>query len=143
VAVVLLHRLFTRYFKILTAMNIKNIKSEPIKTVLVITVGMMVIYLITKLQWALYISVSVGILGVLSDYLAKKIDYVWMKLTWILSLIMPNILLSIIFYIFLTPVALLSRVFGEKNPLSLKNTSSTLFKDSNKKFDKASFEKPW
>ncbi len=124
-------------------MNIKNIKSEPIKTVLVITVGMMVIYLITKLQWALYISVSVGILGVLSDYLAKKIDYVWMKLTWILSLIMPNILLSIIFYIFLTPVALLSRVFGEKNPLSLKNTSSTLFKDSNKKFDKASFEKPW
>ena len=124
-------------------MNIKNIKSEPIKTVLVITVGMMVVYLITKLQWTLYISVSVGILGVLSDYLAKKIDYLWMKLTWILSLIMPNILLSIIFYIFLTPVALLSRVFGEKNQLSLKNTSSTLFKDSNKKFDKASFEKPW
>lgn len=141
--VVLLHRLFTRYFNILTAMNIKSIKSEPIKTVLVITVGMMVVYLITKLQWVLYISVSVGILGVLSDYLAKKIDYVWMKLTWILSLIMPNILLSIIFYIFLTPVALLSRVFGEKNPLLLKNTSSTLFKDSNKKFDKASFEKPW
>ncbi len=124
-------------------MNIKNIKSEPIKTVLVITVGMMIVYLITKLQWAVYISLSVGISGVLSEYLAKKIDYLWIKLTWILSLIMPNVLLSIVFYIFLTPIAILSRIFGEKNPLSLKNTSSTLFKDSNKKFEKASFEKPW
>lgn len=124
-------------------MNIKNIKSEPIKTVLVITVGMMVVFLITKLPWTLYISLSVGMLGVLSDYLAKKIDYVWMKLTWVLSFVMPNILLSVVFYVFLTPIALLSRIFGEKNPLSLKNTSDTLFKNSNKKFDKTSFEKPW
>ncbi len=88
-------------------------------------------------------SFIVGALGLVSGYLAKKIDFLWMKLAWLLSLIVPNILLSVIFYLFLTPIAFLSRAFGDKNPLSLKNTKDSLFKESNKEFDKASFEKPW
>jgi|WetSurMetagenome_2_1015567.scaffolds.fasta_scaffold121563_4 hypothetical protein len=124
-------------------MNTKHLKSEPVKTVLVITVGMLVVYSITKWKWALNVSLLVGLLGLFSSYLAKKIDYIWMKFTWILSFIVPNIILSIIFYVFLTPIALLSKIFGKKNQLSLKNTTSTLFKDYNNKLDKVSFEKPW
>jgi predicted ferric reductase len=124
-------------------MSNKNIKSEPIKTVLVIVMGMLVVHFFTKWKWAIPISLVIGILGLSSSYLAEKIDYLWMKLAAFLGLIMPNVLLSIIFYLFLTPIALLSRIFGEKNQLSLKNTSSSLFKDHNKKFDKASFEKMW
>jgi hypothetical protein len=55
----------------------------------------------------------------------------------------PNILLSLVFFVFLTPIAFFSRIFGEKNPLSIKNTSSSLFKNYENKTDKASFEKPW
>lgn len=124
-------------------MNPKNRKSEPLKTVLVITVGMLVVYFISNLQWPLLVALIVGGLGLMSNYLAKKIEFLWMKLAWVLSLIVPNILLSLIYYLFLTPIAILSRIFGEKNQLSLKNTSSTLFKDKNKVFDKVSFEKPW
>jgi hypothetical protein len=124
-------------------MNPKNLKSEPLKTVLIITVGMLVVYFITELQWPLLVALVVGGLGLMSSYLAKKIEYLWMKLAWVLSLIVPNILLSVIYYLFLTPIAILSRIFGEKNQLSLKNTSSTLFKDKEKAFDKVSFEKPW
>jgi saxitoxin biosynthesis operon SxtJ-like protein len=118
-------------------------KIEPFKTVLVITVGFLVVYLITKSHWSLYISLAVGILGLLSNYLAIKIEFLWMKLTWVLGLIVPNILLTIFFYVFLTPIAFLSRLIGEKNQLSLKNINSTLFKERNKTFDKQSFEKPW
>jgi hypothetical protein len=75
--------------------------------------------------------------------LAKKIDYLWMKLTWVLSMIVPNVLLSVIFYLFLTPIALLSRIFGKKNQLTLKNTKDSLFKENTKKFEKSSFEKTW
>lgn len=122
--------------------NLK-IKSDPVKTVLVITLGFLVVYLISNLQWTLYVALVIGILGMLSDYIAKKIDYVWMKLAWILSLIVPNILLSLVFYLFLTPIALISRVFGEKDQLRLKNDQNSLFKNSNKKFDPSSFENPW
>lgn len=141
-AVVLLHLLYTQYFKIKSMIS-KNNKTEPIKTVLIITVGMLIIYLISKWKWSINVSILVGILGLLSNYFAEKIDFLWMKLSWLLSLIIPNILLAIIFYLFLTPIALLSRVFGEKNQLTLKNTNQSLFKDKNKQYDKLIFEKPW
>jgi len=121
----------------------KNLGSDPTKTILIITVGMLVVYMLTEYQWALYTAVSIGLVGILSNYLAKKIDFLWMKLTWLLSLIVPNILLSIIFYLFLTPIAIASKLFGNKNKVSVKNTDNSLFIEVNKSFDKSSFEKSW
>ena len=118
-------------------------KAEPIKTILVIVIGLLVVYLFTKSLWALYPAIAIGLLGLFSSYLAKKIDYVWMKLVWLLSKVMPVLLLSIIFFLLLTPLALLSRLFGNKDPLTLKNTKHSLFKDSNKTFEKVTFEKSW
>jgi hypothetical protein len=121
----------------------KKIKSDPKTTLLVITLGMVVVYVVTRMNWALIAALAVGIGGLLSGFLAEKIDWLWMKLTYVLSLIVPNILLSLVFYVFLTPIAILSRIFGKSNPLDLKNTAPSLFKDHSGKMDKASFEKPW
>ena len=118
-------------------------KSNPAKTVLIITVGFLLIYILTKWQPSFYIALLLGTLGGLSDYLAKKIDFVWMKLTKWLSLIIPNILLTLVFYLFLTPLAFMSKLFGERNQLNLKNNQSTLFKTSNKSFEPHNFEKTW
>lgn len=120
-----------------------QLKSDPAITVLVITVGFLVVYAITRADGWLYASLIIGIAGILSGFLRKKIDWVWMKLTWILSLIVPNILLTIVFFVFLTPIALLSRLFGKKDQLSLKNTSASLFKDKGSPYTKESFEKSW
>ena len=121
----------------------KKIKSDPRQTILVITLGMIVVYLAFQVKWAITAALVVGVAGLLSDTLAEKIDWLWMKLTWVLSMIVPNILLSAVFYLFLTPIAIFSRIFGEKNPLSVRNIAPSLFKDHGKPFDKASFEKPW
>jgi len=121
----------------------KTIKSDPKTTLLVITLGMVAVYVITRMNWALLTALGIGVGGLLSQGLAEKIDWLWMKLTYVLSLIVPNILLSVVFYVFLTPIALLSRLFGNSNPLDLKNTSPSLFKDHKGKMDAASFEKPW
>lgn len=121
----------------------KKNNTTPIQTVLTITVGFLVLFMITKNEWLLYVSLVIGILGVFFNFMAKKIHVVWMKLAWILSLIVPNILLSIVFYFFLFPIATLSKIFGKKDPMDLKNTQSSLFKIVNKEFDKTSFEKVW
>ena len=121
----------------------KNLKSEPIKTCLTIAVGFIVVFLATKGQWAIYVSLIVGAIGLFSDYLSQKIDFVWMKLTWVLSLIVPNILLGAIFYLFLFPISMLSKLFGKSDPLLLKNSNNSTFTTEHKEFGKASFEKPW
>lgn len=121
----------------------KNVKSEPTKTVLTIAVGLIVVYLITKLNWVLDISLVIGLIGIFSTYLSKKIDFLWMKLTWVLSKIIPNILLGIIFYLFLFPISILSKLFIRKDILGLKDRTNSTFKTSNKGFDMTSFEKPW
>ncbi len=124
-------------------MDRRHLKPEPIKTILVVTVGFLVVYFVTKWQWAINISVIIGILGLLSDFFAKRINFVWIKTTWIVSLIVPNILLSLTYILFLIPLAYLSKFFGAPNQLTLKNTEQSLFKERNKDFNKDSFEKTW
>jgi hypothetical protein len=113
------------------------------KTVLVISTGFVLIYLITGWNWAIIVSFVIGLSGILSEFLSRKIDFVWMKLAGFLGLILPNILLGIVFYLFLFPISVLSRLFGERDPLCLKNIRKSMFVASNKQFDKESFEKTW
>lgn len=120
-----------------------NSSPEPAKTILTITVGFLAVYLIFGANWALYTAFFIGLAGVLSDWLARKITFLWMKLAWILSFFMPNILLSVVFFLLLLPLAILSRIFGPKDPLMLKNNYDTLFRKRSKPFEKADFEKLW
>lgn len=110
---------------------------------LTISIGFLVVFIITKLNWALLIALVVGLIGLFSSFLSKQIEFLWTKLAWFLGLIVPNILLSAIFYLFLFPIAVLSKIFGKNDSFKLKNNADTVFVSSNKEFDKNSFEKPW
>lgn len=118
-------------------------KSTPARTVLTISMGFLLLYFITKWEWLLILALVVGLLGVISKSACQKIEWVWMKIAWVLSLIVPKILLSLIFFLLLFPIALLSKVFRKSDLLLLKNTEDSTFKDCQKEFDKSSFEKIW
>lgn len=124
-------------------MTAENSKMNPQKTLLTISTGLIVLFLIFKFKWLLTAALVVGIIGITSDWLSEKIEWAWMKLAWVLSLIMPNILLSIIFFLVLTPVAFLNRLFGKKDPLMLKPQKESLYRSYQKSFDQAYFEKHW
>lgn len=113
------------------------------KTVLVISVGLGIIFLLFKHNWALYTSLVIGVLGIISDKLSAFIDAAWMKLAKVLSFIMPNIILSIVFYLLLSPLALLVKLFANKNLLHLKNDGTSLWINNNNAKKKISFKKPW
>ena len=81
--------------------------------------------------------------GVFSAYLSKIIDLLWMKLSHILSLIVPKIILSVFYYLFLFPIALLSRIFKKKDPLKLKNNNKSTYNDVGKVFSKKDLINPW
>jgi hypothetical protein len=111
-------------------------------TILVICMGFLVFHLIFKWDWALYVSLGIGVLGLASSFLSQKIEWGWMKLAKILGYIVPNILLSIVFFVFLFPMAVIQRLFT-KDPLMLSKKYQTYFVDVNKQMQKAEFEKIW
>jgi len=116
---------------------------NPSRTVLTIVVGFVVVSVVTHYNWALWVAIIIGIIGLLSPLLAQKIQDLWMGLALILSYFIPPILLSLIFFLMLFPIAVLSRLFGEKDPLQLKRTNTSLFKNVDRSFTKESFEKPF
>ncbi len=117
-------------------------KNTPTSTILVISMGFLVLYFVFNWQWAALVSLAVGIIGIVSPYLSRKIDWLWMKLTQLLSYIIPNILLSLVFYLFLFPISLLSKLFT-KDPLMLSKKYNSYFIDVNKEIDRESFKKTW
>lgn len=121
----------------------KTLKSNPIRTVLVISVGFGIIFLLSELKWTLYTSIIIGLIGLISAKLSEIIDFLWMKLAKVLSFIVPNILLSIIFYLFLYPISVLSKIFGNKDLLQLKNKNKSVWIDKTQHIEKVYFEKMW
>lgn len=116
---------------------------QPLQTVLVIVVGMIAGYLLSAKPWMLYAALVIGLSGALSPALARCVHTVWMQLGRALGLVVPKILLSLLFYLLLTPLAWLSRWLGPSDPLQLRNTRDSMFRDVNTSFDPGHFEKPW
>ena len=51
----------------------KKMKSDPKTTLLVIVLGMLVVYLVFKKDWALLVALGEGAVGLLSGFVAESI----------------------------------------------------------------------
>lgn len=116
---------------------------QPLQSVLVVVVGMIAGYLLSGKPWMLYGALGIGLSGALSPALARCVHTVWMTLGRALGLVVPKILLTLLFYLLLTPLAWLSGWLGPSDPLQLHNTRDSMFREVNKSFDRRHFEKPW
>jgi len=135
-----LHLLSIHFFEPLSEMKNKN---SPTLTVLTISMSLLIVHFITKWDWPVIASLIIGIAGVISPKVGLKIEYVWKALTELLGFIVQRLVLTLIFYLILFPIALAAKLFSKRDPLQLSNNSSSTFMDINKSFDKKEFEKPW
>jgi len=117
--------------------------SKTYQAILIIVTGLLFLYWSTKLQWLLYAAGAVSLLSLMSKDLADKIYWLWMKLAWVLSLFMPKILLTIIFFVVLWPIALLAKLFGRKDPLALREPKTTNFITVQKEYKSSDLENMW
>ena len=106
------------------------------KSTLTIVIGFLLLSNYFHSKTLLMISIAVGLIAIFSEKTNDKIIWVWNKLTEVLGLIMPNVLLSIVFY-------WLNRINRKRNPLQLQNETSSTFISKRKEFSKASIEKIW
>ena len=121
----------------------QNKQNNTDKTILTIVIGFLVVFVVSQWKWALTVSLCVGLIGIFSTFLSQKIEWLWIQLTILLSMIVPNIILTAVFYLILFPVAILSRIFGKKDILQIKKGKQTYYLTINKKFGKDDFIYIW
>lgn len=118
-------------------------KSNPYLTVLTIIFGFLILYFIIKRDEVLYLVFLVSLFSILSYKFSKVTENIWFGLAFILSQIIPNILLTIIFYLILTPLSILSKLFRAKTDFKSINNTKTLYRNESREFKKESFKRSW
>ncbi len=114
-----------------------------LESILAITTGLLALGLIFKIKILFTIAVLTGISGLMIPPLAKAIAYVWIKFAELLGYLNSRILLSIIFYLFLFPIALVSRLFNKDSLQLSPKKSGSYFTERNHEYSADDFEHPW
>ena len=109
---------------------------------LVFTLVLIILFLTYKNVKFLYAALIVGAIALFVPALSRKIHDLWMKFAELLGKVMNKVILGVVFFIFLVPVALLSRLF-RKNPLKVTKEKSTYFSERNYTYTKKSLEQLW
>ena len=111
---------------------------------MVICLGLLVFYAFTDVRELLYAAIGVGLISLLSSWIALKISWLWMKLAEGMGWIMSKVILTIVFYIFLFPIAMLQRVFTKNDSLKLKKSSGdSYFVERNHTYEAKDLENTW
>ncbi|NJM25160.1 MAG: hypothetical protein HC859_06325 [Bacteroidia bacterium] len=124
--------------------------ADRYKNILVIVIGLAIVGWIPSIpfspEWRVIIwkaAVVIGLASLLSSTVAKAIEWGWLKLALGLGWVNSRIILGIVFFVFLTPIAWLARLFT-RDPLQLKrNASGTLYHNRDHTYTKEDLENIW
>jgi len=124
-------------------MQAKYTNEKVYETLLVISAGLIFVsYLFRSKDWHWYLPVAVFVIIVLSlSYkpIGQWITIGWYKLSEAMGWVMQRILLSVVFYLFLFPIALLAGGSSRKT-LKLKRRQDSYYDERNMEYDAKSME---
>ncbi len=120
-------------------------EAEKSKAQLVIVTGLVVFSFIFK-SAALYLLYAAGIVGILSIAIPVVGDFIvkiWFKIAEGLGWFNSRVILSILFFVFLWPIAMLYRLFT-KNPMGIKRPEGkSVYEERNHTYTKKDLEHIW
>ena len=113
------------------------------KTILVIVTGLLALSMILDVRVLATLSLILGLLAIFIAPAARAIEWMWLRLAMALGWANSRILLSVVFYCFLLPMAWFSRWFT-KDSLNLKRDHApSLFHTRNHKYRKEDLKNIW
>lgn len=130
----LLLRLFIHYSEMSREKNIEAI--------LVICLGLVVFYLILDIRILLLISVLLGLAGLFIPFIAKWVAKGWYGLSHVMGFVMSKVVLTIVYFVFLYPMALIARA-GNKLSIKLKKSPESYWTVRNYSYKKEDLENMW
>ena len=117
-------------------------KEKTLETILTLVTVCILIFLKFKIKFLLPTAAILGLIGMFINPLVRLINKIWLKFSEILGAISSKILLSAIFFIFLTPISFFYRIFN-KDVLMIRNKYSSTFNKRNHQYMKEDFGNPW
>ncbi len=116
---------------------------EKIKAQLVIVTGLVILFFIFKSPYFLYSAAIVGVLCIAFPIIGGFIVKIWYKIAEGLGWINSRVILSILFFVFLWPISLLSKLTN-KNLLQTKRPNGkSVFYERNHTYTKKDLENVW
>jgi len=122
----------------------KSEQHQALETLTVLATFLLVVSLVSHRQGFVYASLVLLVVGLFVKPVAHTVSRCWLRFAEVLGSVNSKIVLAVTFYLFLTPLAFLFRLFA-KNPLQLKNTGdgASLYVERKHRYTSADFEKLW
>jgi predicted PurR-regulated permease PerM len=118
-------------------------RKKNLETCLVIVTGLLIFYLIKNWSPLLIAAILIGCIGVFLDKPASWITWLWYKFSDILGKVLPKIILLVIFYIFLFPIALLSKLSNKNRQRLNGRKLNSMWINREYSFTKEDLRNPW
>ena len=124
--------------------SLNELQNDPMtpKTQLVMVVGFWVIAWFLENQWLEYGAIGLGGLFIALPSVGNRIVWLWYRLAYVLSLVVNPVVLGAVFWLFISPIALLYRLFGN-DPLQKKAPSQSNYQIRNKTYEAKDLKFPW
>lgn len=115
---------------------------KVIEGMLTITVGLLIIQFLFNIPILSSIALAIGLIGLFVPFLSKWIAWTWFKISEGIGAVVSRVLLTVIFFLVLVPIAFLARLFT-KGDLQLKRKEDSYYSDRNHQYEPKDFENVW
>ena len=124
--------------------NSKITREKALETISILALACVAIGLIFGFKGLLYIALILLVIGSFFKGLSARIARVWLKFAHFIGNINSKIILTLIFFLFLTPIAILYRIVkGDTMKLRKSNPSRSYWIERNQKFKSKDLENVW
>ena len=117
-------------------------RSKVIETTLILSIALTLIACFLKLKILFIASSILIVINFMAYKLSFSITQYWFNFAQVLGELMSRLILLLCFYLILTPVSLIYRIFNE-DALDLQSGKDSYFHNREETFDKTYFERIW
>lgn len=118
-------------------------ETKDYQNILAIVVGLLVLSLVFNVKELAWVAVLLGLATLFSNRATAIIAELWLKLSEAIGFVISRIILTLTFFVVLTPLALIYRLF-KKDSLQLRRSlKNTYYFDRNCQYSAKDLINPW
>ncbi len=119
-------------------------KLETSKTLTVLCLALLIAQALFDTKWLLWLAIALTLGNACDSRITTSIAGYWMRFAAFIGNINSKIILFLLFYLVLTPIAFLYRIFNRDQVEHFrKNRQQTYFEDIKKNYGRKDFENLW
>lgn len=118
-------------------------KNPASETVLAFVCMALIGYFIFEQKEFLFAALGIGLLGLLSKKFSQLLHGAWSFLSEKIGGVMSALLLSLVFFVILSPVAFLFRLFSKETPFYLPKDEKSTFSSRGYSYTQKDLKNPW